>query len=230
MKKVKMASEIFSNKYKNSTKLAIPAAAESLLTPVFQEYRHFLELFNDPDPIFNSIVEKDIRATHTLSPPLINDFLSLTAPFENLPQYRRVTGMYVTSLIQASHNHGYTRFCLTLDGLQPLHSLCAGLAKHRKQDLCVILEGRAGNFTVALTNGGTYFVADTAADCGIGGRNLILYIGNATGNIGEHGLLNTIKYYDPSFRILGIPARITQKEWNHEYEAALQLYREGEIR
>ena len=93
-----------------------------------------------------------------LSPPQIQQFLSITQEYELEKNYSDRTGLFLTHLVQLSHNAGNTQFMLDHTDHKPLNYLCSSMRKNQDKGLSVIIKGTIGNICFYGCKGGTYFI------------------------------------------------------------------------
>ncbi|MBI4453659.1 hypothetical protein HY636_03370 [Candidatus Woesearchaeota archaeon] len=100
--------------------------------------------------------------TDVLTPQDIEEFLKLTAAYENSQYYQKCTTKIVNKLIENSHTAGHSEFVLdTRNLLKPLDNLCTRLRASGDKPINIIINGTVGKdfgfsagYSVSFTTNG----------------------------------------------------------------------------
>ncbi len=83
---------------------------------------------------------------HLLRPAEINAFLACTIPWERHQNYKTVTGVFLTRLIERSYHQGFNHFELALNGASPLNYVGLRLQGTKANPVAVTLTGNLGHW------------------------------------------------------------------------------------
>ncbi|MFH1637495.1 MAG: hypothetical protein ABIB71_03660 [Candidatus Woesearchaeota archaeon] len=134
-----------------------------------------------------------------LQPEQIDSFLQSTIRYDEHKNYSENTGLFITRLIQNSHNAGNNRFMLNTKALSKDINYIGGELKGREKNLLeIIVGGDCGEACgIWAKNIRKIRIARNAGKkCGFGANNLKeLYIGGNAGEFCGSGALNIRQIY-----------------------------------
>ncbi|MFH1638130.1 MAG: hypothetical protein ABIB71_06915 [Candidatus Woesearchaeota archaeon] len=152
---------------------------------LLKKYEDFLTLDR-----WSKIYRTSAKITSVLKPEQINGFLQTTIRYEYHDNYSLSTGIFITRLIQNSHDEGNNMFMLNTKVLfRDIDGIGFELKGKWDKSLEIIVEGNVGNDSFERAkNIGKLHIAGNAGDyCGRGAQNINeLYIGgNARSECGK---------------------------------------------
>lgn len=172
---------------------------------ILQKYDLFLERVDEykesPHGFAYYYFQTPSDITNVLAPDQINKFLQITLAYKNQVGYHDLTGLFVTKLIQDSHNAGYNNFYLGTSAFKELHWIGAHLKRtqltikgdvgmhcgSRAKDSIFTITGNVGDCCGVESLGSTFSVAGNVGDrCGThASRSTFLVVGNVGDNCGH---------------------------------------------
>ncbi len=94
--------------------------------------------------------------SYLLTPDEIQQFLTLSTAYENLPYYGENMGNIISSLINNAYNHGDRKFCFDLTALKPIMNFASLIKKDGNADLEIIVHGEVGSLSFLKSKGSFY--------------------------------------------------------------------------
>ncbi|MFH1637758.1 MAG: hypothetical protein ABIB71_05020 [Candidatus Woesearchaeota archaeon] len=148
---------------------------------LIRQYEEILAIDN-----FEDQEQESPEIMGVLGPERINVFLQATVKYEQHENYSGNTGLFITQLIQNSHDSGNNKFTLNTKALsKEIDNICSGLKGKGNNLLEIIIDGKVGDLCSAqATNMGKLHIGGNAGDwCGYSAKNIKkIYMGGNAGS------------------------------------------------